>query len=216
MKVYFISGLGADSRIFCHIQLPAGFEAVFLDWIKPEKEEPLAHYALRLGSSISKEDPFCLLGLSMGGMMAVEIAKHLPPKKLILLSSVATRDELPRYFEYFQKLRLYKFVPMAFIKSASILKRLFTAEDEEDKKLLEKIIHDADPEFLRWGMGAILHWQNREKPGKIWHIHGDHDEILPIKYIEPTYIIPNGTHLMVLNRSKELNSILANILLPDR
>lgn len=213
MKVYFISGMGADSRIFCHIKLPEGYEPVFLEWIKPEKHESLERYALRLGSRIVQEEPFSILGLSMGGMMAVEIAKHIRPANLILISSAATRQELPGYFDYFQKLGLYKFVPMAMVKSASVLKRIFTAEAPKDKILLKSLIRDADPHFLRWAMGAVLNWQNKDKPTGLIHIHGDKDEILPIRYTAPTHILHNGSHLMVLNKAEELNRILASILL---
>ena len=41
MKVYFVSGLAADKRVFKHIILPVGFETVYLDWITPLKNESL-------------------------------------------------------------------------------------------------------------------------------------------------------------------------------
>jgi hypothetical protein len=39
-KVYFISGLGADSRVFSFLDL-SYFEPVFLDWLPPQKKESL-------------------------------------------------------------------------------------------------------------------------------------------------------------------------------
>ena len=41
MKIYFISGLAADRRIFKNLRLPDGFEPVYLDWISPLKDESL-------------------------------------------------------------------------------------------------------------------------------------------------------------------------------
>ena len=52
MKVYFISGLAADKRIFKNLRLPEGFEPVYLDWISPLKDESLRDYALRLAKKI--------------------------------------------------------------------------------------------------------------------------------------------------------------------
>ena len=39
MKVYFVSGLAADSRVFKHIRVPAGFEMVHLEWLPPLANE---------------------------------------------------------------------------------------------------------------------------------------------------------------------------------
>src|SRR3954471_14038187 len=125
MKVYFIAGLAADKRVFKYIQLPTGCEAVFLDWISPEKEDTLPSYALRLASTINKEEPFALIGLSFGGMLATEIAKVYQPAVTILISSVPVSKELPGYFRMAGKMRLHKIVPVSLLKSSSLAKRLF-------------------------------------------------------------------------------------------
>ena len=67
VNVYILSGMGADHRAFSFITLPKGFEAIHIPWIKPDKKEPLAAYALRLAGAIRTSEPFILVGLSMGG-----------------------------------------------------------------------------------------------------------------------------------------------------
>ncbi|MBC7849623.1 MAG: hypothetical protein H7Y31_07800, partial [Chitinophagaceae bacterium] len=52
MKVYFISGLAADRRVFKNIVLPDEHEIVHLDWITPLKGESLREYSQRLSSPI--------------------------------------------------------------------------------------------------------------------------------------------------------------------
>ena len=79
MTAYFISGIGADYRMFTHIRLPEGYQAVYIHWIPPKKKEPLGAYASRLIAQIDTAEPFVLIGLSLGGIMAVEIAKRYPP-----------------------------------------------------------------------------------------------------------------------------------------
>src|SRR5687767_12739166 len=111
MKVYFISGLAADKRVFKYISLPAGCEAVHLEWITPQKDETLASYALRLAAAINREEPFALVGLSFGGMLATEIAKQYKPAVTILISSVPVAKQLPGYFRMAGKMGLHKFVP---------------------------------------------------------------------------------------------------------
>jgi len=213
MNAYFLSGLGADHRIFHHLKLPNQFTTIYLDWIKPQPHESLVNYASRMAKRINPNEPFILIGLSMGGMVAVEIAKKYQPEKLILLSSVPIRKELPHYYNLLQKWKLHKIVPASLLKSAAILKRFFTAEAPEDKTLLKTLIRETDPEFVRWAMNAILDWENEDVPPcKCWHIHGDKDEILPLRFTTATHILSGGTHMMALNHHEEINKILADIL----
>ncbi|RYD82826.1 MAG: alpha/beta hydrolase [Sphingobacteriales bacterium] len=212
MKVYFISGLAADSRVFKHIELPEGFEIVYLDWISPEKKESLSSYACRLSQKINATEPFVLIGLSMGGMMAAEISKIKQPAVTILLSSVPVNSHLPFYFKWFSVIGLHRIVPIGLLKQMSVLKRGLTPDTKEDKAILKQVIRDSDPAFIRWAMQAILRWKNDGPPQPYFHIHGSKDEILPIKYTKPTHTIKGGNHLMIMSRAKELNKILKQLL----
>ncbi|HYK56696.1 MAG TPA: hypothetical protein VEV15_09465, partial [Flavisolibacter sp.] len=82
----------------------------------------------------------------------------------------------------------------------------------EDKKMLKVMIRRIDVDFIRWGMEAILKWKSAEPPGRIIHIHGTHDDILPRRFTRPTHLISKGGHLMVMNRAGEINRILAEVL----
>jgi len=76
VNVYFISGMGADGRLFKHIRLPEGFRMNFVDWIEPGREETIPAYASRLAEHMDTTRPFVLVGVSLGGIMSVEIAKR--------------------------------------------------------------------------------------------------------------------------------------------
>ncbi|TAH05265.1 MAG: alpha/beta hydrolase [Sphingobacteriales bacterium] len=212
INVYFISGLGADKRVFKYIQLPDGYNAVYLDWIKPQSNETLAAYAQRMAAGINTTQPFVMLGLSMGGMIAAEIARLYPPQQLILISSVPHHNHLPYYFKWAGKLRLQKIVPLSFIKSAAKTKRLFTNEKNEDKQLMRQLIDETDNYFLRWAMSAIVSWRSPALPEGYIHIHGDRDEILPHRFVKPTHTIKKGSHLMILTRARAINEILTRVL----
>ena len=73
--------------------------------------ETLAQYAQRIVQRITAPRPM-LVGLSFGGMVAVEIAKILPVEKVILISSAKTRDELPPSYRFLGKLHLHKFLAL--------------------------------------------------------------------------------------------------------
>ena len=99
MIIYFISGLGADRRVFQKLKLPEGFTAQYIDWIKPFEDESLEAYSKRMATAIDTSKPFVLVGLSMGGMVSIEIAKFTQPKLVILISSIKSIDELPWYYK---------------------------------------------------------------------------------------------------------------------
>ncbi|MFL5747354.1 MAG: alpha/beta fold hydrolase [Niastella sp.] len=212
MKVYFIAGLAADKRVFKYIQLPEGCEAVYLDWITPDKDDTLPSYALRLASAINKEEPFALVGLSFGGMLAIEIAKVHKPSVTILISSIPVSKELPGYFKMVGKMGLHKIVPVSLLKSTAATKRLFTREKQADKLMLLELINESDSDLIRWSVDAILNWQNDEVPQPLWHIHGKSDEILPVRFTNPTLTIPKQGHVMVVTKPDVVNEFLAKAL----
>lgn len=213
MNVYFISGLGADSRIFKNLKLPSNCKPVYLDWIKPKPNEPLANYAIRLSESIDASQPFSLIGLSLGGMIAVEIAKVHHPQNVILISSIPCIQCLPKYYRFGGFMRLHKIIPVYFFKKASFIKRFFTSETSNDKRLVREMIRNCDASFISWGMCAILNWNNKEVPQNLVHIHGSGDFILPKRFAKPTHVIHKGGHLMILNRAEEINCILRQVLM---
>ena len=212
MKAYFISGLAADERVFNHIRLPAAIEMIPLRWIPHKRKEKLEEYAHRLAEEIDASKPFLLVGLSMGGMIAVEIAKIHPPAQLILISTVPTHLHFPPSFKLFRLLRLYALVPVKFLKAISIYKRDLLNDSAEDMDVLKRVIRDSDPAFIRWGMEAILRWRNIGIPLSAVHIHGSRDEILPLRYTNPTHIIKGAGHLMIMKRADEINRVLANVI----
>ncbi len=212
MNVYFISGLGADSRIFKNVQLPPHCRPVYLDWIKPNPEESLTHYACRLSEGINTTQPFALIGLSLGGMLAVEMAKLHRPKHIILISSIACSNCLPKYYRFGGFIGLHKIVPIQLFKQVSYLKRFFTGETNADKRLIKSMIRNCDASFIRWGMNAVLGWKNKEVPQNLVHIHGSADFMLPQIFAKPTHLIASGGHLMVLTHAAQINAVLKEVL----
>lgn len=89
MKIYAISGLGADERAFQFLEFP--YEVVHVKWITPEGDESMSSYAKRLCAQVDTSEPFALVGLSFGGMLATEMCKFIKPVHTILLSSAETK-----------------------------------------------------------------------------------------------------------------------------
>ena len=212
MRAYFISGLGADKKAFQRIKLPEGYEPVYLDWIPPQKDESLANYARRFSSMIKTDDAFILIGLSFGGMLACEIARLRNPMKTIIISSIASSEELPWYYKRAARFGIHKYVPIGLLKAGTLLKNMMGMRSKEDKAIIYSYLRFADPAMIRWSLHAIVSWHQQERLPGVVHIHGSSDHLLPLKYIHPDHVIQNGGHLMVFNRAEEVNKILCSVL----
>jgi len=212
LKAYFISGLGADKMAFKKIKLPEAYEPVYLDWIPPEKNESLTNYARRFSSLIKSNDAFILIGLSFGGMLALEIARLRNPMKTIIISSIATSNELPWYFKRAGKIGLHKTLPVKLMKASTILKNLMGVGSKEDKAIIYNYAKFADPNLVRWSLHAIVSWDQPDRLPGVVHLHGSNDRMLPVKYTHPDYIIKDGGHLMIFNKADEVNKILNEVL----
>lgn len=215
MNIYFFPGLGANRKIFRNIVVPEGFTAHYFDWMKPERNETLQHYALRFAEQIDTSKPFVVVGLSMGGMIAAEIANRYPSAKLIILSSISSSSDLPFYFRYAGKIRLHKLIPITLVKYAANVKRLFTSETPEQVAIIRKMIRETDNHFIKWALHAIVMWRGKSENAPYLHIHGSRDELLPARFCKPTHIIKGGGHLMVMTRADEINALLHEYLKRD-
>jgi len=209
MTLYFISGLGADKRVFDKLTLPEKYKVKHITWIAPIKNEPIEKYAKRLSTDIDSSEPFCLIGLSFGGIMAIEIAKILSPKQTIIISSVSNHKQLPWYFIIPKILNLHVLIPTKLLKSANAIAFwAFGVKSIEDQKLLKQILNDTDVHFLRWALSKIINWKNEIVIENLSQMHGSSDNIFPIRYIKPDKTIKNGGHFMVFNMASEISAIL--------
>jgi pimeloyl-ACP methyl ester carboxylesterase len=204
-KVYYISGLGADKRAFSFLDL-SFCEPVFVDWISPLKNESLKDYALRLRQQIKEEHP-TVVGVSFGGMLATEMAKTDGQMKAIIIASNKSAREFPAYLRVGKYFPVYKLLPGKWLKTGK-LNWILGAKGEEQKKLLRAILADADPAFLKWAIGAIVNWKGKTVPLNVKHIHGTADKLLPCRYVNADFKIPGGTHLMSIDKPKEISAML--------
>jgi pimeloyl-ACP methyl ester carboxylesterase len=210
-KVYFISGLGADKRVFSFLNL-SFCEPVFIEWIVPLQNESLKEYALRLRQQITEPSP-TIIGISFGGMLATEMSKADSSIKAIIISSNKLSNELPAYLRLGKYIPVYKVLPTSLLKQSALLfKGSLGAQGVEQKKMLVQIIRDTDTRFLKWAIQAILTWNNKIIPENLVHIHGTADKLLPYKLVKPNYTITGGTHVMPMDKHEEIAALLKSLI----
>ena len=209
--LYCLPGLGVDERAFSRLVVP-GWTIRVLRWLRPEPGEPLARYARRMREQIDEERPV-VLGLSFGGMIAIEMARQAPLRQVILLSSIRGHAEMPSWMRLSGRLRLHRIVPLPVMRFFSQFNNgRLGVRTPEEKAFVQEYRRNADPWYLNWAIDAIVRWSNEWQPEGLVHIHGSGDRIFPMARLQPTHIIPGGTHLMVFNQAEEVSRVLGEVL----
>lgn len=208
--IYLVPGLGADHRIFENITLP-GFETTVIKWEHPKKDERIEEYAKRLAAQVKHDAPV-FIGLSFGGIIGAELTKLFPGSKLILISSIASRHEIPWFDKISAALRLNLLFPGTFMKRKNpIVRWFFSVNRGNDRELFDAILRDTDPDLLAWSVHTLLHWKGNANH-RLHHIHGGKDRLLPVKCTSADIIIPDGGHFMIVSHGAEISNILIQIL----
>ena len=206
-EIYIFSGLGADERVFQRIDFYDS-TTIYIKWIIPNKKETIEQYATRLIEQITTAKP-TLVGLSFGGLMAIEVAKQMEVEKVILIASAKTKKEIPFYFRFAGTFGLHKFLPTKLLKSSHFLTNwFFGTTSTSDKQILKEVLHDTDGTFLKWAIDKITRWKNETLIKKTYHIHGTSDRIFPFMFVKCDMSVKKGGHLMTLNRAGELSAIM--------
>lgn len=204
MKLYAISGLGADKRVFDYLKLNC--ELIPIDWIIHEKNESIENYAKRLSKVIDINESFGIIGVSFGGLMAMEISKFLKPKITILISSAETRHELPPAIRFFGKIGLIKILPAFIFSPVKSISHLFFKA--ENKELLNLILGNLDLKFAKWAVNELANWKNEQTLESVVKISGTDDRLIPPTKSQNTVLIEGGKHFMVVDRADEVSEII--------
>lgn len=212
-KLYLIPGLGVDKRLY-EKQLQDGFEFTVLEWLKPARKETLEQYCKRMSERIHPDEPFVLGGVSMGGIVAQEIARIMQPEKVIIISSIRNCSELPPHLRLLRKLPLHKLVPFFLYRYtpvvAAIIRPVFGKMGAADKQSFREMVKDSDPWFIKWAIDRVINWGRKPDLTNVVQISGTADYVFPIHFIrKPDYLIEKGSHFMIRTRAEEINKILS-------
>lgn len=213
IHVYCMPGMGAGPEIFDYIKLPEQrFQMHLLSWKIPQKNESIVHYAKRMCEEIKHENPV-LIGVSLGGLIVQEMCSFIANAKVIIISSVKTKYELPRRMHFTRMSKLYWFFPTGAIKHMQKLKHLPLGHFTKKRlALYEKYMAIEDKDYFRWAIRTVISWEREKVAENTVHIHGEKDIVFPIKYISDCTVVPKGTHVMIVNKYRWFNRYLPSII----
>lgn len=114
-----------------------------------KSNETIENYVVRLRDQITTNNPI-LIGLSFGGIIAIELAKQIDTEKVIILASVKSKNEIPFYYRILGNIGIHKLIPASMLKVSNVFTNwFFGISSSNDKKLLKNILKETDSTLLK-------------------------------------------------------------------
>ena len=206
MKLYLLPGVGCDGRLFERLDL-SGLDVVRLDWPRFEADDTLSRIAMRMQDAVRADEPHVIAGVSMGGMVAQELAVLTRPRKVVLISSWTGPHEWNLLTRVNARVGLHAIIRDWSVRAAWPLKRLIDRREEAIDRLLWTMAREQGAVQLRRGTAAIMRWKGSAWDGPLVRIHGDKDIVTPLRF-PVDHLVRGGQHVMVLTRPQEVALLL--------
>jgi pimeloyl-ACP methyl ester carboxylesterase len=167
------------------------------------------------GAIDEPESPYVLGGASFGGMVALEMSKHLRPSALALIGSAFCGREVRRW------LRAVELVghtlPTRVIDACRLLAPLaapiVSSGSRVDPELFLDMLRGTPTEFIRWASRAIMRWKwEGEIACPVYRLHGSRDRIICPPRAGGVSLVEGAGHVISLSHPEETNRFLADIL----
>jgi len=198
-KWHLLPGMGANSSMYDSLRPKLDFEINFINWPKYRNEKTYSETAKRVIEENNIEDDDIVGGSSLGGMVAVEIARQKRLKAIVLIGSAISPAEVQDI--------LSLLAPLTAITPISLIQILIG----KHKNIITKMFSEADSDFIRAMCQYLPKWSgvaNTSAP--LFRIHGQKDNIIscPKAGCE---IVANAGHLLAITHAKECGEYLNKI-----
>ena len=207
IPIYFLPGLAAGPEIFENLRLSNSvYDLYYLQWKMPlHQKETVANYAMRMCEDILHKNPV-LVGVSFGGIMVQEMSQFITTKKVIIISSVKDKKELPKRFQLASFTKIYKLFPSKIIANFEDYTKFSLGKSLKKRAALyKKYLSVRDRSYLHWSIYNVINWNGVKKTSEnLVHIHGTEDKVFPLKNISNCVVVEGGTHVMILRKSKTI------------
>ena len=207
MKIYAIPGFGTTAQLFSNLTIH-GAELVVLDWPQAEAQDSMQSYARKFLPQIDPTKPFCLLGVSFGGMLCSELSRLVKPKKTFLISSAKFRKELPWFIRIFKHIPAYRYISESRHRKLAYHGRLMIGFDKAHMPEFMAMVNSMNQNYFRHCIHIIVNWDRSDPPENVVHIHGSGDRLILYGGVKPHHTIKGGSHAMVVFKAEEITPII--------
>lgn len=189
--------MGADHRMY-----PAPWNSipnlVNHDWVHYSGEQSLSEIASSMCVSCQIKDGDDLIGASLGGMVACEIAKIRKIPRLYLIGSAIQKEEISTLLTLLHPLA--QIAPIDWLRISA--GKLPTE--------LGQMFCSAEPAFIRAMCAAIFKWDGLDRSTtKVLRLHGKNDLVIPPP--QAVDLLIGGGHLISMTHAAEcVEFIMAN------
>ena len=191
--------MGATSALYDALRLEIEFEVNFPDWPAYKGEPTYRDVARRLIDEYDISDGDIVGGSSLGGMVALEIAKLIRPKTIVLLGSAVNRREVQSVLSIIS--------PLAALAPVSLMQRLVG----KHHSLAAQMFSQSDPEFIRNMCLYLPSWPGYSGPNEgLFRLHGRRDRIIPCP-ARGAEVIEDAGHLLAITHPEKTGLFLKSV-----
>ncbi|GEM_PF-1634393 len=210
MRVFLITGFALDKRAFHFMDLPPDVYQT-LDLIPILKGETLPAYAKRMAGEIGLAPGDVIGGVSLGGMIALEMAKVVDVLGVIIIASATHPRFIRKRFKMWAPIAAW--VPQAVIRRIfTLIPRILALQNmllPEGQALLADIMGRFPPAMLQTFPMMIMRWPGSGTPARFRHIHSDGDWLIRPNGDPATLTILKGkNHLITVSHPQAVRDLV--------
>lgn len=192
--------MGADSKMYQGAWSEIG-PATCIDWPPYEGEASLSELAGKVAAHYPIQDNDILIGSSMGGMVALEIAKRLRLDRVVLVGSAIDVSEM--------NFILTLMTPFVDAAPVEFFQKLAARHDG----LFQQMFAASDADFMRAMCKAISRWDGYAGDlARVTRIHGEKDMV--IRCPRDCHVIERAGHLLPITHAKACVDIIHRSIQP--
>lgn len=207
MTIYAIPGLGTTEKLYVNTTVK-NVEIIILDWPIAEKGDTMRTYARKFLPEINTDKPFCLMGVSFGGMLCTELSNIISPQKIFLISTSKTRQELPWFIKLLKHIPIHKIISEKSHRKMAYQGRWIIGFGRAYIPEFLGMVNSMNEHYFKNCINIIVNWKGKQSPKNCIHIHGDDDRLLSHKNVKSDYTISKGSHAMIVFQAEEINKII--------
>lgn len=197
-KLYLLPGITRDYPVFSRI-LPMLPEARVLEYPPAKPKQSLPQYAQRMVEKLERPD--YLIGVSLGGVVAQEMARIWKPRGCVVVAGITGPEQLPPRYRQFGRLPVgmrESLLQWGGTLASGVPKWLSSSWILRMRRL-----SGVEGEWYRWAISALVGWQPEVSRVPTLQIHGDRDSTFPMGYLNADVIIPGGKHALPVSHPTE-------------
>ena len=197
-----LPGMGADSSMYPAKYYDQLTEVNFIDWPEYSGEKSIEEVAEKIIEIHRPENDKIIGGSSLGGMVAIQVAKMVNIKRVLLVSSTINSSNINP--------ALRKISGLAELTPIELIQVLAGKLNLHLKKDVLTMFENSDTDFIRSMCVAVFEWPGIEDyKCEVRHIHGKLDMVIfpPKKDVK---IIPWGGHLISMTHGDLVSRFIKN------